>query len=146
MAIKRSVYLSDQLLEVIGPIDGTTSLSGRINQIAERYRFVLERTRVAERFSEPEWNLLRDSLNGVWLQPAESIRGLSIGVQDSIALDHLDRKWGVDGTALLAKLRALTVAEEVALVEAVEQWWRKEAPPLTPETIDAAEDYAPPNA
>jgi len=31
---------------------------------------------------------------------------------------------GIDGPALVAKLRALTYPQEVALVDAVEQYWR----------------------
>lgn len=39
--------------------------------------------------------------------------------------------WAASGRALVAKLRALTYAQEVALVDAVEQWWRSVAQDTT---------------
>ena len=47
------------------------------------------------------------------------------GIADAIELDALDRKWEVDGPALLVKLRALTFSQEVALLEQIEAWWAR---------------------
>jgi hypothetical protein len=43
-------------------------------------------------------------------------------VEDSLA-DGLAEKWQIDGAALVEKLRALTFAQEVKLVEQIEAWW-----------------------
>lgn len=127
MAKKSSVYLSDTLLRVIGPAgdDYDVSVSGRLNQIGDRYAQILRRTQLPE-LSEAELNLIRDALNDVLHEPADMIRGaIGHGVSDSIALDGLAEKWSVDGEVLVEKLAALDYAQEVTLLERVEQWWRQ---------------------
>ena len=103
---------------------GGRGLSHRLAQIADRYLEVLREARTSlPALSEAEWSLLRDSLNGTLHEPAAMIRAMWVGVDDSIRLDGLDVKWGVDGAALVAKLRTLDYAQALAVVEAVEAWW-----------------------
>lgn len=104
---------------------GGKGLSHRIAQIADRYGALL--TEGAPDLPEPEWNLLRDALNGWWPEPAEQIIHLEIEIEDAIAIDGLDRKWQVDGAALLAKLRAMPLAGKISVVEAIEKWWSDQA-------------------
>lgn len=74
--------------------------------------------------SESEAMLLIDALNGVLHDAPESIPTmLWAGVDDAIRLDGLDATWGVDGAAVVAKLRALTPTQATAVVDAVERWW-----------------------
>ncbi len=51
------------------------------------------------------------------------------GVADSLALDDLAEKWGVDGPGLLAKGARYTYAQNAAIVDAVERWWLSEPSP-----------------
>jgi hypothetical protein len=100
---------------------GGRGLSHRLAQIADRYLAT-----IADRLpdlTDSEWSLLRDAMNGTIHEPADMIRLFADGIEDAIRLDGLDVKWGVDGPALLHRLRALSFAEAVAVVEAVEGWW-----------------------
>lgn len=122
MAKKSGIYIGAELDAAIGVL-GSGTVSSRVNRIGDRYAEIIRRVQIEKRLDEAEWNLVRDSLNGTLHEPASQIRGVWQGVEDSITLDGLAEKWGVDGDALLAKLRDLTYVEEVALVEAVERWW-----------------------
>lgn len=44
-------------------------------------------------------------------------------LEDSLP-DGIGEKWGVDAPALVARLRALPYADELALVAGIEAWWR----------------------
>lgn len=121
---KRSVYVGPELRDALGVVKAG-ALSARLNRIGDRYAEILRRQRIQQRFSDAELNLLKDSLNGTISEPAGMIRGVAIGVQDSIELDGLAEKWGVDGPALIAKLQALDYVAEVALVEYVEAYWAR---------------------
>jgi hypothetical protein len=99
-----------------------------IRRDLERYYQLLAREEraLAPRLSEAEWNLLRDALNGVMLDDA-SWRFLAEEVADAIADGDLAAKWGVDGPALVARLRALTPAQTLVVVDAVERFWHDQA-------------------
>lgn len=119
-----SIYPGPDLEAAIVANGGGRGRSHRINQIADRYAEILRRNQPS--LSEPEWNLIRDSLNGTLHEPAAMIGGVWQGVEDSLA-DGLGAKWGVDGPELVRKLRGLSFAQEVALVEAIEAWWAERA-------------------
>jgi hypothetical protein len=91
----------------------------------------LEEARLA--LAEAEENLLRDALNGVWLDET-SWAYLALEIEDAVRLDALDRKWGVDGAALLARLHALCPGQLAALADAIERFWRRTS--SLPETLD----------
>ena len=44
-----------------------------------------------------------------------------------IQLDGLAKQWEVDGDGLLAKLRALTPTQALAVIDAAERWWLAKA-------------------
>lgn len=111
--------------EVAARNGGGKGLSHRLAQIADRYSELLWHAVLPE-LSEAELSLLRDANNGTLHEPAALLRGsIAMGVADAIALDGLDTKWGVDGDALVAKLRDLTFLQEVRLIEDLEAWWAK---------------------
>jgi hypothetical protein len=118
----RHLYLSPGAEEALGArATGERDRSAVVSRMMERYAEVCRRA--LPEFSGPEWDLLRDSLNGWAPEPAASVGWLAMGVRDSIGLDHLDDKWGVDGPALLARLEALDYAGCCAALDAVERWW-----------------------
>lgn len=96
----------------------------RAQVVANRYAEILRQQDIKTRFSENEWDLLRDSLRGVFMQPAETIVELWQGIEDSIELDGLNEKWDVKGDVLLSKLKLISFTSAVAIVEEVEQFWR----------------------
>ncbi len=88
----------------------------------ERYYSLLERTLPTLGLSKEEVCLVADSLNGTLIEP-HTLSLVWANVDDSIRLDGLDEKWGVDGEALVGKLRAFTPLQATALVDAVERFW-----------------------
>lgn len=77
--------------------------------------------------SRGEAMLICDALNGAATgeTPASLLTQLLVPeVQDAVALDHLDQKWEVDGSALVEKLKALGPVAILALIDAAERFWR----------------------
>lgn len=70
-------------------------------------------------FSEAELNAIRDATLS-WMVTPETASYLWVEVEDAIRLEGLDRKWGIDGRALVERLRGLCPAEAWALM----QWLR----------------------
>lgn len=68
--------------------------------------------------------LIADALNGT-LMDADSASTLWAEVDDAIRMDGLDAKWGVDGQALVKKLRGLDRTACLAIADAVERFWRE---------------------
>lgn len=86
-----------------------------------RYYALLHRSLPA--FSAPDASLIVDACNGWFVEP-HSAPLLWAEVADAISLDGLDAKWGVDGPALVARLRALTPFEALAVCDAIERAWK----------------------
>ena len=74
------------------------------------------------KFSEPEASLILDALNGTLLDE-HTYRLLWAEVDDAIRLDGLDEKWGVHAGELVTRLRNLSPAECMAVIDAVERAW-----------------------
>jgi len=74
--------------------------------------------------TEEESALIVDALNGTVIQPellAESV--LWQEIQDAIKLDSLDAKWKVDGSALVAKLKAASHEDAQRIIGLAELFW-----------------------
>lgn len=69
-----------------------------------------------------EASLLLDALNGSIYDVATAPM-LWAAVEDRISFDRLDEKWGVDGPALVEKLKALTDVQALAIIDAGERYW-----------------------
>jgi hypothetical protein len=98
--------------------------SGRIAQDLARYYEALARARkgMCDKFSKDELSAILDVCNGAAYE-AHSIPWLYAGMEDALAGGVAD-KWGIDGAALVANLRALSYIESAALVDAAERAWR----------------------
>lgn len=66
--------------------------------------------------------LICDVMNGTMPEPY-STACLWAEVEDGIRLNKMDEKWGVDGPALVERLRALTPLQALALIDAAERFW-----------------------
>ena len=113
----RSATLEPLLQQRAAPGQSPGSIAARD---LERYYALLAVSLPA--LSELETMALRDALNGTVLD-VSTARLLWAGVDDAIRLDGLAEKWGIDGVALVARLRGLTLAQSLALVDAVERYW-----------------------
>lgn len=120
-----SLSLNDETSAILEPRvhESTGGRSGAISTIVARYAEICRRELPG--LSEAEMNLVRDALNGAWLvdRPEGIQTMLWAEVTDAIKLNQADTKHGVDGAALVEKLRGLTYAQAVALVDSVERWW-----------------------
>lgn len=125
---KKSIWVGEALERVFaGRLDEEgigANTSTIINYVADRYLEMVRRSMPA--LSQNEWMLIFDSLNGVMLSDsAQSIAGLWGGIDDSIQLDGLDKKWDVDGPALVERLRSLSYPAQVAIADTAERYWVK---------------------
>lgn len=125
MGTKSSIYLSDEIKAKLrvpprGPSSAVSATIARYDTLLEP-----EKRRLGGLFSEAEWNAMRGACNGTIWEPAGTIRGgVLANVQDS--LDEELEAFGADRQALEAKLAALTVAQQFALVEMIEAWWEEQ--------------------
>jgi len=128
MAKKSTIYLSDPLLQAVGPYGediAGPSLSGRLATIGERYLEILRRAR--PELTKAEWCVILDANNGTFegLGTAQLGPMMWANVADSIE-DGIGPKWGLTDEQvrdLSERMRALPHAAQVSIVEAVEQFW-----------------------
>ncbi len=114
--------------ETVAEIDARNSgenRSGTISKMLSRYLYTLadSRRRLREMLSDAEMSLILDTLNGTGFFDEHAPIFIDAEISDAISLDHLDEKWSVDGPALIAKLRTLSYADKLAIVDASERWW-----------------------
>jgi hypothetical protein len=88
----------------------------------ERYYAVLRDSLQTVTLTEGEASALVDALNGTLLE-AHTYSLLWANVADAIRYDGLAEKWGIDGPALVAKLRALSPGAAMAVVDAAERYF-----------------------
>lgn len=120
MAIKTSISLDPRLDTQIA--SRGENRSGVINRDLERLYTLYSRAIREVSLSADEACLIVDTLNGT-LMDANTARLLWANVEDACTLDHLDKKWEVDGPALVEKLQGLNDIQAMALVDAAERFW-----------------------
>jgi hypothetical protein len=74
-------------------------------------------------FSEGELSLMIDVMNGTMLTPQLAGQQIGANVSDGIALDHLDKKWEIDGKALNEKLAGLSPFQLACLEIRASGFW-----------------------
>lgn len=121
-----------------GPLGRALAVRGdNPNEIAqrdiERYYAILDQELATVDLTEAEALTIIDATTGWYVEP-HTARLLWAEVEDAIRLGQLSADRDIDGDALITKLRALTPAQAMAIIDAVERWWR----------LRAVEDAAPP--
>lgn len=93
----------------------------RWREIYERYAEIVRREQayLSRLFSDDELHLIAAVLKGASFESAASCRGVWLAVEARLIEDELDRTWQVDAESLLERLKALSYAQEVALIEAL---------------------------
>ena len=120
MAKRTSVYLTDEAQAVLGSPD---SLSGRINSILIRYAEICTRHRPA--LSRSEWCAVFDAINGCWLMAEHGQTDVARYIWAEVSdAPGLGEKWGIDQQALVEKLRGMSYAEQVSVVEHATRFWQ----------------------
>lgn len=98
------------------------SFSTSANEGLGRYFALLEKTRrqLQSRLTPAELAVCADSLKGVLIDP----RSLPYALEEAVEMaDELGPKWGVEATALRAKIKALSLLEIATVVDAVERYF-----------------------
>lgn len=122
MARRVGLYLSPPIEAVLKGREERETLSGRIGSVAERYAAIIKAHR--PRLTEAEWNACRDALNGRYLGDVDMLPTVVWAtIYDAGRLEGLGAQWGIDAQALAQRIQAMPPVEQIALVEAVEQWW-----------------------
>jgi hypothetical protein len=127
---RKRFYVSERMQKIIddrkGPSRPETTI---LNMICDRYAEICRRAQIEKKFTENEMMLMRDSMNGtIMYDNAVSVSMLYANIEDSITLDALDKKWEIDGTVLVEKVKSLSYPEMVALADSIEVWWEKQNP------------------
>lgn len=94
---------------------------GRTREMLERYAEIVHREQavLSRLFSDNELHLIAEVLRDIHFETAASCRGVWLAVEARLIHDELDRKLEVDAQALLERMKALSFAQEVALIEAL---------------------------
>jgi predicted SAM-dependent methyltransferase len=125
MVARKSVYLSDDSLRVVGR--EVSSLSGRINSIILRYGGMLREA--TPPLTVAEWSAICDVLNGAHLLAdagSDSVRFMWAEISDADRLNGLGAKWCIDAQDLAARLREMSYATQVAVAEVATHFWASE--------------------
>jgi hypothetical protein len=120
---KTSFYLSKDLEKKLR-LSPERGLSMAANRAIDRYYAMCdaERAKLEKLFSESEWNTMRNSSNGTIWEPAGIIRnGVLAQIQDTTN-EELEL-YGADRKKLEKKLLELSISQQFALVEMLEEWW-----------------------
>lgn len=70
--------------------------------------------------------LLIDALNGTLIYPELAEQLLPLEISDAIAFDALDKKWDVDGAALIEKLKGMDNAQANAVLDKIKKFWSEQ--------------------
>ena len=111
--------------EILGALAERGQRAPTINRDLERLYTLYERALRRIDLSVEEACLIVDALNGS-LYDAKTARLLPATIRDAIQLDGLDRKWDVDGEALVEKLSGLDDLTCMAIIDAAERFWANE--------------------
>lgn len=124
MGRKTSIYLKDEIEKQLK--ERSDELSSVISKDLDRFYALLKRSlkQVSVNISANEAVLIVDSLNGS-LFDANSAPLLWGNIEDSIQLDGLDKKWEVDGPALVEKVKSWSEMQCMAVIDAAERFWHE---------------------
>ncbi len=121
-----TVHLPPKALEALGR-DDMIGLSGRITEVALRYRALLDDAMPT--LTEAQWSAICDVLNGTWLicddieRTGDPVHSIWASIADSDE-DGTGEKWNIDPLALAATLRDMPYASQAAVAEVVRRFWK----------------------
>jgi len=107
------------------PVPARTTLhadeEARLAEIGDRYAEIVRREQAAlsRLFDDKQLHLIAEVLADIHFDSAASCRGLWLAIEARLIDDELDRKWDIDPAVLLERMKTLSYAQEVALIEAL---------------------------
>ena len=94
-----------------------------VRDLGRYYELMIRaRTEANRLLSASEQALILDARRGI-LHDERFLTLLPHEVEDAVALEGLDEKWGVDGEALVEKLKAMPPVALAAIVDASDWYW-----------------------
>ncbi len=121
-------FKDSQLERVCGDrADNDTSPSLVAKRDLERYYLLLNHAESELSFTSAEYSAIYDCCNGTMFEPAHLQPGVVFNVQDALLRQGFATKHGIDGDALVVKLRSLTPVQSWALVDKIERFWRQDS-------------------
>lgn len=128
MATTLSIYCNNELTEQVKQRTRQgDSLSAVGKVLFERGIAVLqaETRALANLFTEPEWQVILDSFNGVLTDP-EFIPHITVNVEDNINLNDAGARYGLtaqQGRDLIARIDDLSAGAKWAILDTAERFW-----------------------
>ncbi len=119
--MKISIYAGPPIQSVM--VGYEDNRSGRLNTVAERYQAIVAAH--TPTMSEAEWCAVCDALNGHYVEAGDGLTGIRYAWACVEDCDGLGDKWGIDQAALVARLRAMPLADLVAMAEVVQRFWQR---------------------
>lgn len=119
-----SVTLPPELLREIDARGENRSEIVRAD-LGRYYRLLAEaRGRLRGILTPDELCAIIDEMNGHWYAEAIDHGEITANVEDGCRLEGFDKKWGIDGAALVRKLRDLDLLAVHALADATQRFWQ----------------------
>jgi hypothetical protein len=120
-ANRKSVFLSDSSLDILGPFS-----SGRLNGIIEKYGHLIQTQEIAALFSPSELALLYQITKEKATQERESWREFTARPLENLlnAVKTADNSRDIEH--LIASIYSLNPLQEISLIEAIEMHWADE--------------------
>lgn len=97
------------------------SLSEILNRDIRRYYAALANALRETQLTPNEWMFLRDILNATY---RDEVLASGLWAEIADADDPVAQKWGIDPLVLAARVDALPEFTRIAIVDAVDRWWR----------------------
>jgi hypothetical protein len=127
VATRRSIYSNPELEAILSErTSEDRGVSGIITTICARYDELVRRELATLGLNVNEWCLVCDVLNGWMGDEPRHIAYVRHEVADGIQMSGLDKKWKVDGEALLQKFAAFSYSQLVAITDTAERFWLAE--------------------
>lgn len=100
---------------------------GQASEEIDRHRYytVLEKERDRLDLSVGEASLLVDALQGTVVSGPSYREEICFAVEDACRHEGVDEKWGVEVEPLLEKLAHMSPGGVMAILDAVERFWKK---------------------
>ncbi len=107
-----------------------------LESFPQLYRATLARE-LRGKFTAGELSAILENVNGLMLSPEAAGQHLPFNIEDGIALEALDEKWGFDGAGLLEKLRALSLFQSATLELWARAFWVQHTDSDSPESFES---------
>ena len=120
-ANRKSVFLSDHALDILGPFS-----SGRLNGIIEKYGYLIQTQELDATFSPSDLALIYQVTKEKATQERESCKEFTATGLEKLLNTAKTTANSHNIEALITRIYRLNPLQEIALIEAIERHWAEE--------------------